>query len=179
VALHYGGEVTPFYGKGFLARLVEPGLQKLGAILVAPDCRHEGWANPESETDVMALLGHILANLAIDRRRILVTGFSMGGRGSWYMAARHPEMFSAAIVVAGSPPEGTVDKLDKMPLYVIHSRDDEVVPIGPTKEAVKTLESRGAPVELFVVYRLPHFQVPGYVRHLQRAAKWLEKKWEE
>lgn len=37
VALHYGGEVTPFYGGGMIETLVEPGLGQLGAIIVAPD----------------------------------------------------------------------------------------------------------------------------------------------
>ncbi len=178
LALHYGGRVTPFYGKDFLIRLVEPGLEKLGAVLVAPDCPYRGWANPKSETEVMVLLDHILQNYAIDRDRIVVTGFSMGGAGAWYMAAHHPEVFSAAIVVAGSPPAGTVEMLDKMPLYVIHSRDDEVVPIGPANEAVKTLESHGAPAKLLVVQGITHFQVPEYGRHLRRAAKWLEEQWD-
>ena len=178
LALHYGGRVTPFYGKDFLIRLVEPGLEKLGAVLVAPDCPGRGWANPQSEAEVMVLLDHILENYAIDRDRIVVTGFSMGGAGTWYMAARHPEIFSAAIVVAGSPPKGTVEMLDKTPLYVIHSRDDEVVPIGPANEAVKTLEARGVPAKLLVVRGVPHFQVPEYARHLRRAVKWLEEQWD-
>jgi hypothetical protein len=48
LALHYAGEVTPYYGKGLLEQLVEPGLRHLGAILVAPDCLSRGWGRSSS-----------------------------------------------------------------------------------------------------------------------------------
>ena len=59
LALHYGGTVTPYYGKGFLVGLVEPALRDLGAIIIAPDCTADDWTQPESETDVLALLDHV------------------------------------------------------------------------------------------------------------------------
>jgi predicted peptidase len=177
LALHYGGRVTPYYGKGMLEQLVEPGLKSLGAIMIAPDCPHRVWTNPESEAAVMALVELILESYTIDRSRILVTGYSLGGHGTWYMAARHPDLFSAAIPIAGSPPTGAVEQLGKMPLFVIHSRHDEVVPIEPTREAAKALEDRGAPVELFAVYGISHYEVPRFVNPLRKAAGWVKKRW--
>ena len=53
VALHYGGEVTPFYGKAFLTSFVEPALKGLDAIIFAPDCPLSGWTNPVSESAVL------------------------------------------------------------------------------------------------------------------------------
>ena len=44
---------------------------------------------------------------AVDMKRIAVTGFSVGGTGSWHFAAKYPERFSAAIPVAGRPPTYT------------------------------------------------------------------------
>ncbi len=46
IALHYGGTVTPWYGKGYLSILVEPALRELGAVMAAPDCPANGWDNP-------------------------------------------------------------------------------------------------------------------------------------
>jgi predicted peptidase len=177
LALHYAGEVTPYYGKGLLNQLVEPGLRHLGAILVAPDCPSRGWDNPESEKQVMALIEHILENYSIDRERILVTGYSMGGRGTWYMASRYPDLFTAAIPMAGWPSDKMVDEIGNMPLCIIHSSDDEVVSMEPTSKAVKALEARGAPVELITVRGVTHYQVPGFTKYLEKAARWVEKRW--
>ena len=70
----------------------------------------------------------------IDRKRVLVVGFSMGGRGTWHMAAQHPDLFTAAIPMAASTRGMTIDQLGRQPTYVIHSREDEVVPFEPAEE---------------------------------------------
>lgn len=176
LALHYGGPVTPYYGKGFLTQLVEPGLKKLGAVLVAPDCPSRDWTNPVSDKAVMELLGYIMENYAVDEKRILVTGYSMGGHGAWYMAARHPDFFAAALPMAGSPPPGTLERVAKMPICIIHGADDRVVPIGPTREALEELEARGATVELIVARRVDHYRFSGFVPHLKRAAQWINEQ---
>lgn len=53
VALHYGGKVTPFYSKGFMTSFVEPALEDLEAIIVAPGCPSKGWTNAASEAAVL------------------------------------------------------------------------------------------------------------------------------
>ena len=59
MSLHYGGEVTPFYGHALLESLIEPGLRELGAIMVGPDCVSRGWANTEAGDHVLDLLDYI------------------------------------------------------------------------------------------------------------------------
>ena len=78
LALHYGGTVTPFYGKGILTQLVAPALHDLGAVIVAPDCPAGSWTTMESEASVMLLLAELMQYYAIDKSHILVTGYSMG-----------------------------------------------------------------------------------------------------
>ena len=96
LALHYGGEVTPFYSKEYLNLLVKPALKNLGAIITAPDCPGEGWANPDVEKALLEFLEIISKEYNIDPNRIIITGYSMGGLGTWYLASRHSEIFSAA-----------------------------------------------------------------------------------
>jgi predicted peptidase len=178
LALHYGGRVTPYYSKGFLLELVKPGLVKLDAIIVAPDCPSpNGWNNPESDKAVTALLHHILKNYEIDRSRLLVTGYSMGGHGTWYMAAEHPELFTAAIPMAGAPQSGTLEKIDDMPICVVHSDADRVVPIQPSRDAVKEMEGKNATVKLIVARGAEHYHFGSFVEPLKRAADWIEKQW--
>ena len=177
LALHYGGIVTPFYGKGILTHLVEPALRELGAIIVAPDCTADNWIDPQSETAVLRLLDHIQDSYAIAPRKILITGYSKGGIGTWDLAARHQERFTAALVMAGLPQADAVDVEWEIPLYVIHSRQDEVIPIEPTEVAVKQLQTRGVSVELVVLEGIKHYETNRFAEPLQAAVPWIEKVW--
>jgi predicted peptidase len=177
VALHYAGVVTPFYGKTVLVRLVEPALRELGAIVVAPDCPGEDWMDPGSEAMVLALLRHIRRVYDIDARRVLVTGYSMGGVGSWYLAAKHPDIFSAALPVAGVPPPGAVERIGRVPLYVIHGRGDEVFPLWRSEKAVERLRAGGADVHLEVLEGAGHYDLPRFVEPLRGAVPWIKKVW--
>ena len=181
VALHHAGRVTPFFGKGMLLHLVQPALRELSAIVAAPDSLGRGWDNPENEAAVLDIIAHLRKSYRIDERKILVTGYSMGGRGTWYLAARHPEIFSAAIPLAGSPPADLremVDNLRKIPLYVIHSRDDEVVPLLPTEDAVRFVKGKGVRVELVVLSGVTHYQSARFVEPLRDSIPWIRRVWE-
>lgn len=183
LALHYGwdrpGRPPRFYGKSFLAGLIEPALAELGAILVAPDCPGRDWADPGSEAALMGLLELLRESYSIDGSRILITGYSLGGMGSWHMAAAHPGLFSAAIPIAGWPPEGALGRIEGVPLYLIHSRDDEVIPIEPTVAAVRQLEARGIRVEFVVLKGVSHFETGSFVEPLRAAIPWIRAVWEE
>jgi pimeloyl-ACP methyl ester carboxylesterase len=58
----------------------------------------------ENEEAVNALLDMVMGHYAIDKKRVAVTGCSMGGTGSWHLAEKFPERFSAAIPIASRPP---------------------------------------------------------------------------
>ena len=47
----------------------------------------------------------------------------------------------------------------------------------PTRKPVKALEARGAPVELITVGGVTHYQVPGFKKSLEMAARRIEKQW--
>lgn len=177
LALHYGGTVTPYYGRGILAYLVEPALRELAPIIAAPDCPARGWDNPTSEAAVMELVNHIKENYHIDDKRIVVTGFSMGGIGTWYLAGRYSEVFSAAIPIAGTTDADTIARIGDIPLYVIHSRADRVLPIAPTEKIVADLKSKGKPVEFVVLKGVDHYDTSGFSGALKGAVPWLKKIW--
>src|SRR5713101_8150120 len=94
LALHPGGGGMPYYGDQFMRDIFLPGLSALNPIMVAPDCPTRAWSDPAAEQGVMALVDKILGEYAIDRRRILVTGFSLGGNGTWFMSSRHADLFT-------------------------------------------------------------------------------------
>jgi predicted peptidase len=177
LALHPGGR-APYYGSSFMQGTVEPALRAWGAVMIAPDVPDRSWATVRSERALLELVDHVLGHYAIDRDRVLVTGFSMGGRGTWYMAARHPELFSGAIVMAGSPGGAEVTEM-ATPLYLIHSPDDDVVPYEPVEEAYLALSGRGHPVEFRVLPGAGHYMMGAYVPALRLAGDWMLARWIE
>jgi predicted peptidase len=178
LALHPGGRDV-YYGGWFMRTVVEPALRGWGAVIIAPDVPDESWATERSERAVLALLDEVLAKHAVDRSRILITGFSMGGRGTWYLAARHPDRFTAAIVMATGPGQGSLEGLAAMPIYVIHSPDDEVVPYEPVEELVVTLAARGYRMQMMRLPGASHGMMGDYVGPLQAAGDWVQQQWRE
>ncbi len=180
VGLHYGwGGARPpaYYGRDYMNLLVVPALADLDAIIIAPDCPGRGWGDPRSDAAIMALIESVRAEFPIDPDRIVVTGFSLGGMGTWAFVSRHPELVSAAIPVAGRPSTEIVAAWDGTPVFAVHSERDDVVPIGPTRDAIGALRERGFNVELEVVEDLTHYQTPRFAEPLRRAVAWLEQVW--
>ena len=176
LALH-PNERMPFYGAKFMMAIVLPALKELDAIMVAPDCPARAWADPTADRAVMALLQHVFGEYAIDRRRILVTGYSMGGRGTWFMESQHADLFTGAIVMAGAPGDLPLEKLGTIPTYVIHSRADQVVPFEPAERTTGELEKLGRVVKFEALEGLAHSQMGGYVEALRRAGRWVAERW--
>lgn len=173
LALHYGGRVTPFYGAGLVKALVGPAFKTLNAIIVAPDSLGYGWRGGKDEAYVMALLNGIEKAYSVDKKRVIVTGFSMGGMGSWYFAGKYPKRFSAMVAVAGRP----LSKNIKIPVFAIHSKADKVVPIGPTERWMSELKKKGHNAEFLVLESLKHYSVGRYVDSLKKSIPWIQKVW--
>ena len=179
LALHYGGTVTPFYGKGLLTQLIEPALRDLKAIIIAPDSPAGGWANTTSETKVMQLLQTLGKQYAIDAQRTLVTGYSMGGVGTWYFATHQTEYFAAAIPISGAPPPGIDNVAEILPLYVIHSRKDELFPIAKVEQTLAQLKTAGKRAQLVSLDEPGHFDIGEFGDSLKAAIPWIMKIWDK
>src|SRR4051794_11066120 len=148
LALHYGvrGRGAAGAGGDMVQILIGPALAELGAIIVAPDSVRGDWSSPENDKAVNALLDMVMARYAIDKKRIVITGFSMGGAGSWHFADKFPDRFTAVVPVAGRPPASASGW--RLPVLAIHSRDDQVAPIGPTQVRIAELQKTGVNAKL-------------------------------
>jgi predicted peptidase len=177
LALHFAGHGSPFYGKLILTELVEPALRELGAMIVAPDCTGPDWTHSRSEKDVLAILNHMQEIYNADPDRILITGYSMGGIGTWYLAARHQAMFSAALIMAGTPPPNITEVDWQIPIRIIQSQGDEMMPLQPTEAAVQQLKSNGKEVDLILLEGVTHFETWRYSVPLRASIPWIQKAW--
>ncbi|PAP78286.1 prolyl oligopeptidase family serine peptidase [Rubrivirga marina] len=169
VALHWSGDVTPYYGETYLRALAAPGLAGLGAIVVAPDRPGREWDSPESVAVVRALTEAAVAAWPVDRRRVAVTGYSQGGFGTWSALAAAPDLFSAGIAMAAYP----ITDGGGRPVYVIHGTRDELYAAFDTERAVARLAAEGKPVVYAPAEGLTHTEPAAYVPALQDAARWL------
>jgi len=177
LALHPGGGRTAYYGSSFMRSIVEPALRDWNAIIVAPDAPTRSWASDVSERAIVALLEEVMAKFSIDRARVLVTGFSLGGHGTWFFATHRADLFTGAIPIAGSPGDEPLEALGDMPVHIIHSRDDEVVPFRPAADAATHRREGGHPVEFTELEGVGHFTMGAYIQPLQRAGAWMMEQW--
>lgn len=202
VGLHYGTAqepgLSPYFGLGYVGQLVYPALKDLEAVIVAPDAPEFSWAHPDSDAAVMAVIAEVRKEHRVDARKTLVTGFSLGGQGTWYFAATHGDLFRAAIPMAAAPlttPVRTRADLDaarksraastdwatpllRMPLYVVQSRADQVIDLEAVTESVQTLKGRGADITLAEIDDVPHHMVSGYIDALAAAEPWIRRQWD-
>jgi len=148
-------------------------VRTLDAIVVAPDCPTGAWSDPAAERAVLSLVTRAMAEFAVDKRRVLLVGFSMGASGAWFMSARHPRLFTGAVIAAGSPSGEPLDTLAPVPTYVIHSRMDEVVPFAPAERAVRELERLGHDVRFEALDGLGHYDTAKYVQPIARGVRWV------
>ena len=178
LALHPGSSTGPYYGSSFMESIVMPGLVALDPIIIAPDCPTRSWTDPVSEHAVMALVQKTIEQYAIDRRRILVIGYSLGGRGTWFFSSQHPDVFTAAIPMAASPRDEPIDRLGTMPTYIIHSRQDQVSPFAPAEQNAQALKEMGRPITFEALSGPTHFEMGAYITPIRRAVKWITEQWD-
>jgi hypothetical protein len=177
IALHYGGHGTPYYGEFILRDLIAPALGELNAIMVAPDCPAKDWTAPDSETLILDLLSYLENQYKIDSQKVLITGYSIGGIGTWHMAGRFPGRFAAALAMAAQPPKNfSIDEWS-VPMYVIHGRDDEVFPIVDTTKVVIQMENQKKDVAYRILEQVRHFETYKYISPLKDAIQWVIDRW--
>ena len=177
LALHYGigNRDSTGVGADLVKGLIGPALVGLGAIIVAPDSVRGNWSTSENEKAVNALLDMIMAHYAIDKKRVAVTGYSMGGTGSWHLAEKFPERFSAAIPIASRPPASAAGW--RLPVLAIHSRDDQVVPFDPAAARIAELQKVGVNAKLIALTGIAHYEAGRFREPLREAIPWLQEVW--
>ena len=133
--------------KWSLPRYLDEG-NELPAIVVSPQCPEDTkWEFiPEK---IIEFVDSIIATQPIDINRLYLTGFSMGGRGTWAVAVHAPEKFTALAPVAGRIPvkEGFLNEvcvLKNKPIWVFHGALDTAVEVENSDTIVQILRDCGA-----------------------------------
>ncbi len=89
---------------------------------------------------LLGLIDSVNQTLPIDRRRIYITGISMGGFGTWDLLMRRPDEFAAAIPICGGGDETRAHLIRDIPVWVFHGGDDQVVKTHRSRNMIEALE---------------------------------------
>lgn len=88
--------------------------------------------------------------------RIYVTGLSLGGHGTWALAAAHPERIAAIAPISGAGAPITAGALKDMPIWSFHGALDDIVEPGRNISMVEAVNKSGGAARLTLYPDLGH-----------------------
>ncbi len=175
IALHGGGN----YGDdglkqtdGGFARAIRLNPERFPAIVIFPQAHADGTPGWQLEGGraALAALDKAIQEFNGDPKRIVLTGLSAGGNGTWSIASRYPERFAAIVPVCGFiiqfkgiaskvdypalAPADAADqyayiakKVASIPIWIFHGDADKSVPVGESRKMAAALKTIGANVQ--------------------------------
>ncbi len=141
--------------------------ERIPALVVFPQAPDETRWLGEPAGAAMAALDRSIAEFNGDPARVYLTGLSMGGYGTWYLATAHPERFSALVVICGGivaqptassvrrspltenaadPYAFTANAVRATPVWIFHGAVDPVIPVTESRRMYDALKKAGADV---------------------------------
>jgi predicted peptidase len=129
-------------------------------VTVSPQCPTDSVWDDQVDA-LLALLDEVSAAHPVDPDRVYLTGMSLGGYGTWNLAALHPDRFAAiapicggAISMRGFP--ARVCSLRQVPVWAFHGALDPLVPVDESRRLVEALQACGGNAILTVYPDLAH-----------------------
>lgn len=101
-------------------------------IAVAPQCpKHLRWS---TENWFGNFYSDLIKKYRIDTNRVYLTGASLGGSGTWYLAIKYSDKFTAIAPMSGFTRHmdyitENVENLKNIPIWAFHGKSDNVVTV--------------------------------------------------
>ncbi len=120
-----------------------------GSIVLTPESRGpDGSYTGLAGTDVFEAMADVAAHYHLDPGHAALSGYSMGGIGTFQLGEQFPDLFGKAFSISGTDDTGTPENLRNLPILMWNMVADEEVPIdGPEQTAMK-LDKDGYRYEL-------------------------------
>jgi pimeloyl-ACP methyl ester carboxylesterase len=143
------GLVVCLHGAGFTGdAYLERWRPRLGEdyLLACPTLPSGAWWTRQAEDLVLATIRSVEAQYHVDPDRIFLTGMSNGGIGTYLIGMHHASLF-AGLAPMASGLDGVLlpflENLRHTPLYIIHGRNDQVMPVELSRSIVKEMGRLG------------------------------------
>jgi len=130
-------------------KVIESG-KELPFIVIAPQCS-EGLYWDFTILQLEQLIEGVMSELRVNKKRVYLTGLSMGGFGSYALASYRPDLFAAMIGICGGVAYAKRAQLIKdIPLWVFHGAQDNVISVEKSIEVVEEIKKAGGEPKLTI-----------------------------
>ena len=160
------GDERYYFSGLFDPEIIKGEADRRGYILAAVNGRGRfGNYTGASQQDVFDVTDAVIREYRIDPSRILLTGHSMGGFGTWLVASSKPELFAAFAAVSGGPPAqgdaltALLEKLKAVPAMIVHGARDGIVPVQLSRNIAAAAGKAGLKVTYLEVPDGDHLSV--------------------
>lgn len=131
--------------------------KKYPAFVVIPQSEKRTWkADSEDGKRAIAMLDATIKDYKIDTKRVILTGLSMGGGGTWSMAAAYPEKWCCFAPICGWGDVKDAEKIKDLPCWCWHGDKDGAVKVEKSREMIEALKKAGGQ---------PRYTELAYVNH--------------
>ena len=114
-------------------------------FVVFPQCKlKSNWKAGGPDADrALDILAEVQKSYKIDDKRLYLTGLSMGGFGTWSLAAAHPDKWAAIAPICGGGDTSTADKIKHIPCWCFHGDQDGAVKVQLSRDMIDALKKAG------------------------------------
>jgi poly(3-hydroxybutyrate) depolymerase/prenyltransferase beta subunit len=123
------------------AILADP--ERFQAIAVFPQARKTWQADSDDAKAALSTLDDVMNTLKVDRSKVVLTGLSMGGAGSWSIASANPTRFAAVVPICGRGRTETAKALAALPVWTIIGDGDRDESVLNTRAMVESIAASG------------------------------------
>lgn len=124
-------------------------------VFIAPQCPKDKYWGCYTES-LIAFIEEKIEELAVDKKRVYLTGLSMGGTGTWMLAMACPEKFAAIAPVCGSGIYWYGEAVKDIPIMIYHGDCDTTVPIMESVNMLTSVNRLGGNAQLEICYGVGH-----------------------
>jgi predicted peptidase len=168
-----GGDVmTPEEPGEARAFSQEDNYRKRPCFIIAPQCKKEGSWDGENSAAVLEIIDDLVKNLSVDKKRIYLTGYSMGGYGTFHLLGEEPKLFAAGVPIAGGGDPNKAESYKKVPVWVFHGAKDETVKPDQSRRMVEALKEGKSDVK-YTEYEDGDHGIAGRVYADLKLHEWL------
>jgi predicted peptidase len=102
------------------------------------------WSEQQAEGKrALAMLAEVEKEYRVDPARVYLTGISMGGFGTWSLAASQPERWAAIVPICGGGDPQAAARIKDLPCWCFHGDADTAVPVRRSRDMMKALWDAG------------------------------------
>jgi predicted peptidase len=117
---------------------------KYPCFILSPQCPPtHSWSDGTVSTVVMSIIDSLKLKYSLDKNRVYLTGWSMGGKGTFNVLANYPGAFAAAVPMSGAGDSSRLGNISKTPLWISHGTQDPTANISGSYDIVYALTNHG------------------------------------